>query len=38
VTSAGGLETRPLLQALRKRGVRLYEGDPSDPKGVPLVV
>jgi saccharopine dehydrogenase (NAD+, L-lysine-forming) len=38
VTSAGGVETRPLLLALRRRGVPLYEGDPSDPKGIPLVL
>jgi saccharopine dehydrogenase-like NADP-dependent oxidoreductase len=36
VTSAGGVETRPLLQALRRRGIPLFEGDPADPKGEPL--
>jgi saccharopine dehydrogenase-like NADP-dependent oxidoreductase len=38
VTSAGGVETRPLLQALLRRGVPLFEGDPSDARGVPLVL
>jgi saccharopine dehydrogenase (NAD+, L-lysine-forming) len=38
VTSAGGVETRPLLQALLRRGVPLFEGDPSDTRGVPLVI
>lgn len=36
VTSAGGMETRPLLQALLRRAIPLLEGDPADPKGEPL--
>lgn len=38
VTSAGGVETRPLLQALLRRGIPLFEGDPADPRGERLVL
>ncbi len=38
VMSGGGLEVRPLLSALLRHDVPLFEGDPNDPNGKPLSV